>query len=188
VGDRAISRNNWSGDVHTRDLAHATQRSSSRSRRRPCHENHKPPVHNRDARTQTVKKHSSVRGWHLAVIVISNPAAEAEQRRARYCFLSDRAPSPRPRIGRDVRGILVQMGVPGGVPGQPGTDTTGPGTTLACSGTARQCHGPGWHVGPNLCPGTARQLLIGPGRGHGSPLVLCRARAQLHNPHDKIQS
>jgi hypothetical protein len=57
-------------------------------------------------------------------------------------------------------------------------------------GTPVSWAGPGWHVGPNPCPGMARQLLIGPGRagGTGSPLVLCRARAQLHNPHDKIQS
>jgi hypothetical protein len=37
-------------------------------------------------------------------------------------------------------------------------------------GTPVSRAGPGWHVGPNPCPGTARQLLIGPGRGHGQPV------------------
>jgi hypothetical protein len=49
-------------------------------------------------------------------------------------------------------------------------------------GTTMSRAGPGWHVGPNPCPGTARLILIGPGRagGTGSPLVPCRARAQLY--------
>jgi hypothetical protein len=35
--------------------------------------------------------------------------------------------------------------------------------------------GPGWHVGPNSCPGTARQLLIGPGRARGTAARWCCA-------------
>jgi hypothetical protein len=46
--------------------------------------------------------------------------------------------------------------------------------------------GPGWHVGPNPCLGTTRLMLIGPDRAGGtvSPLVQCRAQAQLHNTHN----